>query len=274
MPRYAANITFLFNEVPFLDRFEAAARAGFRGVEFHYPFDVDPADVRRRLEACDLTPVLMNIRSGDHALGEWGLAGIPGREATFRRYVKEAIEYAQQVGIRQINCLAGVKPADATVRSCELVLVQNVSNAAKECAIAGITLNLEALNTQDVPGFLISNSRDAMRLIDEIGAANVMLQYDWYHMQIMEGSNDAVSARSKTLAETMRLLLPRIGHIQFADVPGRHEPGSGKIDFPALFAHVDAIGYEGWVSAEYRPRAKTADSLGWMKLGSFMPTNA
>ncbi len=265
MPRFAANITFLFNEVPFLDRFEAAARAGFRGVEFHYPFAVDPADIRQRLDACNLTPVLMNIRSGDPALGEWGLAGMPGREAKFQQYVTEAIEYARQIGIKQINCLAGVKPVDATARSCELTLVQNVRRAAEEFAEAGITLNLEALNTRDVPGFLISSSDDAIRLIDEIGADNVMLQYDWYHMQIMGGGNSSADAGSKALAETMTQLLPRIGHIQFADVPGRHEPGSGHINFPALFAHVDAIGYRGWVSAEYRPSANTEDSLGWMK---------
>lgn len=258
MPRFAANLTFLFTELPFLDRFEAAARAGFRGVEFHYPYAVDPAEIRGRLDAHDLTPVLMNIRSGDQARGEWGFAGIPGRENTFRLCVIEAIQYALRVGIRQINCIAGVKPAGVDVRTCELKLIDNVRLAAEEFAKAGLTLNLEALNTRDVPGFLISNTRDAMRLINEIGAVNVMLQYDWYHMQIMEG------ARTNALADTMRLLLPMIGHIQFADAPGRHEPGTGQIDFPALFAHVDAIGYEGWVSAEYRPSGKTEDSLGWM----------
>ena len=259
MPRFAANITFLFNELPFLDRFEAAANAGFGGVEFHYPFTIDPAEIRRRLDEYNLAPVLMNVRSGDHALGEWGFAGIPGREDTFRLCVTEAIEYALQVGIKQINCLAGVKPPDTDLRSCELTLVHNVRRAAKKFSDAGLTLNLEALNTLDVPGFLISNTRDAMRLINEIGADNVMLQYDWYHMQLMEGE------RKGGLADTMRLLLPMIGHIQFADAPGRHEPGTGEIDFPKLFAHVDAIGYSGWVSAEYRPIGKTEDSFGWMK---------
>lgn len=259
MPRFAANITFLFTELPFLERFGAAARAGFRGVEFHYPFAIDPADIRQRLDEFDLTAVLMNIRSGDPAQGEWGLAGIPGREATFKLCVTEAIEYALQVGIKQINCLAGVKPANASVRACEVTLVHNVQRAAQQCADAGLTLNLEALNTFDVPGFLISNTRDAMRLINEIGADNVMLQYDWYHMQRMEGE------RVGALADNMRLLLPMIGHIQFADVPGRHEPGTGQMDFASLFAHVDAIGYTGWVSAEYRPSGKTEDSFGWLK---------
>ena len=262
MPRLAANLSFLFTEVPFLDRFEAAARVGFRGVEFHYPFAIDPADIRRRLDAHGLTPVLMNIRAGDHARGEWGFAGIPGRERTFRLCVIEAIQYALQVGIKQVNCLAGVKPANTDTRTCELKLIDNVRHAAEEFAKAGLTLNLEALNTRDVPGFLISNTRDAMRLINEIGADNVMLQYDWYHMQIMEGARRGT--RAGALADTMRLLLPMIGHIQFADAPGRHEPGTGQINFSALFAHVDTIGYEGWVSAEYRPSGRTEDSLGWM----------
>ena len=265
MPRFAANISFLFNEVPFLDRFEAAARAGFKGVEFHYPFTIDPADIRLRLDKFNLTPVLMNIRAGSPTHGEWGFAGIPGREATFRLCVTEAMQYALEVGIKQVNCLAGVKPHNADLRTCEVTFISNVRIAARRFADAGLTLNIEALNTQDVPGYLISNTRDAMRLIDEIGEDNVMLQYDWYHMQIMEGSHR--NARTSVLADTMRLLLPMIGHIQFADVPGRHEPGTGELDFPALFRHVDAIGYKGWLSAEYRPSGKTMDSLGWMKLG-------
>jgi len=264
MPRFAANLSFLFTEVPFLDRFEAAARAGFRGVEFHYPFAVDPAEIRRRLVDFNLTPVLMNIRAGDPAQGEWGFAGIPGREATFRLCVTEAMQYALEVGITQLNCLAGVKPPNADHRTCEVTFIGNVRKAARRCADAGLTLNIEALNTEDVPGFLVSNTREAMRLIDEIGAENVMLQYDWYHMQIMEGGGR--KSRTNVLADTMRLLLPMIGHIQFADVPGRHEPGTGGIDFATLFRHVDAIGYQGWVSAEYRPSGRTVDSLGWMKI--------
>lgn len=267
MPRFAANITFLFTELPFLDRFEAAARAGFRGVEFHYPFAFDPAEIRRRLDAHGLTPVLMNIRAGNPARGEWGFAGIPGRQETFRLCVIEAMEYALEIGIRQINCLAGVKPTNVDMRTCELVFIDNVRRAAEECAKIGLTLNIEALNTYDVPGFLISNTRDAMRIINEIGADNVMLQYDWYHMHIMERARPG--SRANRLADNMRLLLPMIGHIQFADAPGRHEPGTGHIDFPALFAHVDTIGYAGWLGAEYRPSGRTDDSLVW--LNSFLP---
>lgn len=266
MPRFAANLTFLFTELPFLDRFEAAARAGFRGVEFHYPYAIDTTEIRKRLDQFELTPVLMNMRAGDPAKGEWGFAGIPGREDSFQLCVTEAMEYALQVGIKQINCLAGVRPAGTRLRSCELTLIQNVRDAAEKFAAAGLTLNLEAINTFDVPDFLINNSRDAMRIIDEIGADNVMLQFDCYHMQIMEAGN--TNPRPGVMEETIRQLLPVIGHIQFADVPGRHEPGTGQLDFPALFAHLDAIGYKGWVSAEYRPSGSTDASLGWMEAGA------
>ena len=255
MPRFAANITFLFTELPFLDRFAAAADAGFTGVEFHYPYEFDPEAINSRLARHRLTPVLINVRSGDHKMGEWGFAGVPDRVATFRLCVTEAIHYALAIGVHQLNCLAGVLPANGNLKSCEATLIANLRDAAEQCADFGLTLNLEPINTRDVPGYLVSNSRDAIRLMNDIGADNVRLQYDWYHMQIMEGE----------LADTMRLLLPSIGHMQFADAPGRHQPGSGEIDFRALFAHVDAIGYNGWLSAEYRPSGATADSLGWMR---------
>ncbi len=276
MPRFAANLSFLFTELPFLDRFEAAARAGFRGVEFHYPFSFDPADIRARLDMHGLEPVLMNIRAGKPERGEWGFASLPGRKETFRLCVIEAIDYAMALGITQLNCLAGVWPAGVDVRSYELRFIDNVRRAAEELDKVGLTLNIEALNTWDVPGFVINNTRDAMRIINEIGATNVMLQYDWYHMQIMEvwcGNATAETApldtRTNVLGDTIRLLLPMIGHMQFADAPGRHEPGTGLIDFPALFAHVDALGYQGWIGAEYRPSGKTEDSLDWLK--AFLP---
>ena len=237
MPRFAANITFLFTELPFLDRFAAAADAGFTGVEFHYPYEFDPEAINSRLARHRLTPVLINVRSGDHKLGEWGFAGVPGRVATFRLCITEAIHYALAIGVHQLNCLAGVLPANGNLRQCEATLIANLRDAAQQCADFGLTLNLEPINTRDVPGYLLDR------------------QADWYHMQIMEGE----------LADTMRLLLPSIGHMQFADAPGRHQPGSGEIDFRTLFAHVDAIGYNGWLSAEYRPSGATADSLDWMR---------
>lgn len=255
MPRFAANITFLFTELPFLDRFAAAADAGFAGVEFHYPYDTDPEAICTALARHRLTPVLMNVRAGDHKLGEWGFAGVPDRLETFRLCVTEAIHYALAIGVKQVNCLAGVMPAGGDIRRHESTLIRNLREAAAQFADFGLTLNLEPINTRDVPGYLVSNTRDAIRLMNDVQADNLKLQYDWYHMQIMEPG---------TLAETMRLLLPAIGHMQFADAPGRHEPGSGEIDFRALFAHVDAIGYPGWLSAEYRPSGRTEDSLAWM----------
>ncbi|MEO8383643.1 MAG: TIM barrel protein [Betaproteobacteria bacterium] len=263
MPRFAANISYLFTEVPFLDRFAAAAEAGFNAVEFHYPYDHDSNEVVDRLAQYLLTPVLINIRAGSPALGECGFAGVPGREESFQLCVAEAIEYALAIGVPQLNCLAGVLAPDADLGLCEMTLISNLRYAANECRLANLALNLEPINTQDVPGYLVSNTTDAIRLMDIVGAANLMLQYDCYHMQIMEGG-DAIA-----LAATIERLLPRIGHIQFADAPGRHEPGTGKIDYLNLFAEInqmtDSGRYAGWVSAEYRPSAgrSTTETLKW-----------
>lgn len=271
MPRFAANISFMFTELPFLERFGAAADAGFRGVEFHYPYEFDPRDVRLRLEQHGLTPVLMNIRAGDASKGEWGLAGVPGREQSFRLCAAEAIEYAVAIGVKQLNCLAGVRAPDHEARNCELVLIDNLRDAARECASAGLFVNLEPINTIDVPGYLIDSTLAAIRVMDATGAKNLMLQYDCYHMQVMEGGGaDAITA-------TIESLLPRIGHIQFADVPGRHELGTGGIDFTRVFAEIDRLtnrgNYAGWVSAEYRPSPgrKTEETLAW--LGSYESEN-
>ncbi|MCY7386802.1 MAG: TIM barrel protein [Burkholderiales bacterium] len=264
MPRFAANISFLFTELPFLDRFAAAAAAGFDAVEFHYPYDHDSQDVRDRLAQYRLKPVLINIRSGSPKLGEWGFAGVPGREESFRLCVAEAIEYALAIGVSQLNCLAGVQAPDTDTRLCEMTLISNLRYAARESALANLAINLEPINTHDVPGYLVSNSTDAIGVMDVVGARNLMLQFDCYHMQIMEGGGTAV------LAATIERLLPRIGHIQFADAPGRHEPGSGEIDFADLFARIDRLGaegkYAGWVSAEYRPSEgkHSEETFGWL----------
>jgi hydroxypyruvate isomerase len=263
MPRFAANISFLFTELPFMDRFGAARAAGFGAVEFHYPYDYAPRDVRAMLEAHRLDPVLMNIRAGDPAQGEWGFAGVPGREDVFCAYVAEAIEYAFAIGVRQLNCLAGVQPSGVERAACEETLVANLRFAASECALADIALNLEPINTQDVPGFLIRNTTEAIRVMDAVGASNLMLQYDCYHMQIMEGGG------AVALVATIERLLHRIGHIQFADAPGRHEPGTGAIDYRHVFTQIDRLiaagKYAGWVSAEYRPSAgkTTGETLTW-----------
>ena len=264
MPRFAANISFLFTELPFLDRFSAAADAGFDAVEFHYPYDHDSQDVRAQLEKHRLIPVLINIRSGSPKLGEWGFAGVPGREESFQLCVAEAIEYALAIGVPQLNCLAGVQAPDADAGLCEMTLISNLRYAARECALANLAINLEPINTQDVPGYLVSNCADAIRVMDVVGARNLMLQFDCYHMQIMEGGG------STALAATIERLIARIGHIQFADAPGRHEPGNGEIDFAGLFARIDRIiaygKYAGWVSAEYRPSEGkcSEETFGWL----------
>ena len=264
MPRFAANISFMFTELPFLDRFGAAAATGFDAVEFHYPYDFDSHDIRERLRQYRLVPVLINIRAGLPALGEWGFAGVPGREKSFQLFVAEAVEFALAIGVSQLNCLAGVPPPDADAGLCEMTLISNLRAAARECASAQLAINLEPLNTQDVPGYLVSNTTDAIRVMNVVAARNLMLQYDCYHMQIMEGGG------SNALAATIERLLPRIGHIQFADAPGRHEPGTGELNYAQLFARIDrltSIGqYKGWVSAEYRPSAgkTTAETLGWL----------
>jgi hydroxypyruvate isomerase len=255
MPRFAANLTFLFTELPFLERFAAAARAGFRGVEFHYPYEFAPRDVVTQLVQHGLTPVLMNIRAGDHKAGEWGFAGVPGREDAFRRCVAEAVTYASEIGVKQLNCLAGVRVSGSDALAAINSLTGNLRYAAGECALAGINLNLEPINTIDVPAYLVATSDYALHVMEQVGAPNLRLQYDWYHMAMM----------SEDLLANTRRLLPHIGHIQFADAPGRHEPGSGETDFGRLFGLVDKIGYNGWVSAEYRPSGRTEDSLGWLR---------
>ncbi|MBL8521376.1 MAG: TIM barrel protein [Betaproteobacteria bacterium] len=255
MPRFAANVTFLFSELPFLSRFEAAARAGFGGVEFHYPYAHDPYAVKSALDASGLAPVLINIRAGDHAAGEWGFAGVPGRESTFRICVEEAISYAAILGVPQVNCLVGVRGPRADAMECTRVLTANLTFAAKACAEAGLQLNLEPLNTIDVPGYLVARSDFAHHLIERIGQPNLRLQFDWYHAAMM----------GEDIGAQLKDLLPAIGHMQFADAPGRHEPGSGDTDFPRLFALVDELGYKGWLSAEYKPSGETGKSLGWIK---------
>jgi len=253
VPRFAANISFLWTELPFLDRFAAAAKAGFRGVEFHYPYDTPTYDVKAQLDANGLTPVLINIRAGDAAAGESGLACLPGREADFRAAVSECIDYLQAIDADRANCLAGKIPEGTPREECEAVLAANLKYAGQQFAKAGKKLMVEPLNSKDVPRFLLTTSAATIAVLDRVGLDNVMLQYDFYHMHIMEGD----------LTANVRRLLSRIGHIQFADTPGRHEPGSGEIDYRHLFAHLENIGYAGWASAEYRPRTTTEESLGW-----------
>ena len=252
MPKLAANLSTLFTEVEFLERFGAAARAGFRYVEYQFPYQWKPDELARRARDAGVQIVLHNLPAGDFAKGERGIACLPGREHDFRRAVETGIAYAKAVGCPRLNCLAGLAPAD---RRHFDTLVENVRHAARQLGEAGLQLTLEAINTRTVPGFFLSGSTQAIDVLNAAGEGNAFLQYDFFHMQIMEGS----------LAQTVERLLPRIGHVQLADVPERHEPGSGEINFDFLLRHLDAVGYSGWVGCEYNPRGDTVEGLKWAR---------
>ncbi|MDP4547726.1 MULTISPECIES: hydroxypyruvate isomerase [unclassified Marinobacter] len=254
MPRFAANLSMLFTEVPFLERFARARAAGFSGVEFLFPYEWPAEAIAAELKANELTQVLFNLPPGNWDAGERGIACLPDRIEEFRAGVEQGITYAKVLGCKQLNCLAGLKPETLTEDEAWRTLVENVQYAAERFAEAGLTLCLEAINSRvDMPGFMLDTTGKVMALIEEVDADNVRLQYDIYHMQIMEGD----------LVRSVECLLPWIAHVQFADNPGRHEPGTGEINFSNVFTALDNMGYEGWVSAEYRPSGATEQTLGW-----------
>jgi len=254
MPRFAANLSMLFTERPFLERFAAAAEAGFTGVEFLFPYDHEMADLVAARDAAGVEQVLHNLPPGDWEAGERGIAILPDRVEEFRDGVETALRYASVLGCTQLNCLAGIAPEGADPRELEATFVANLRYAAERLGEVGIRLLIEPINTRDMPGFYLSTSAQALAVMDAVGSDNLFLQYDIYHMQVMEGD----------IAARLGALLPRIAHVQFADTPGRHEPGTGELNFPFLFAYLDRIGYAGWASAEYRPRGSTDESLGWL----------
>jgi hydroxypyruvate isomerase len=253
MPRIAANLTMLFNEVPFLDRFEAAAKAGFTAVEFLFPYEYKAADLRSRLDAHGLRLVLHNLPPGDWARGERGIGCHPDRVGEFRDNVGRAIECATALGAPQLNCLAGIAPKDVSADTLRATLVENLRFAAEKLKAAGIKLLIEPINTHDIPGFYLNRTQQALDLIAEVGSDNLYLQYDIYHAQRMEGE----------LANTIKAHLGKIAHMQLADNPGRNEPGTGEINYRFLFGWLDAIGYQGWIGCEYRPATTTEAGLGW-----------
>lgn len=253
MPRFAANLTMLFNELPFLDRFERAAKAGFEAVEFLFPYAYPAEEIRQRLEANRLQLVLHNLPAGDWDAGERGIACHPDRVSEFRDGVAKAIGYAKALGVGQLNCLAGKAPADVADDVLRQTFVDNLRFAAAELKKAGLKLLIEPINTFDIPGFYLNRTTQAVSILVEVGADNAFVQYDIYHAQRMEGE----------LAATMQKYLPRIGHIQLADNPGRNEPGTGEINYTFLFAHLDRIGYEGWIGCEYKPATTTEAGLDW-----------
>ncbi len=255
MPRFCANLTLLYTEHDFLDRFEAAARSGFRGVEYLSPYPFAKEQLAERLEKHRLTQVLFNLPAGDWAKGERGIACLPERVGEFQEGVGRAIDYAKALGCMQVNCLVGLASKDVTPEKLRETFVANLCFAAPRLKAAGIRLLIEPCNTRDIPGFYLNHTEQAVDIIGEVGSDNVFLQYDIYHMQIMEGD----------LAPTIEGQLKRIAHMQLADHPGRHEPGTGEINYPFLFGLIDRLGYSGWIGCEYRPRTTTVEGLGWAR---------
>ena len=253
MPNFAANLTMLFTELPFLERFDAAAKAGFKAVEFLFPYAFAVEDIRQKLDANRLKLVLHNLPAGDWDAGERGIACLPDRVQEFREGVATAIRFAKSLGVGQLNCLAGKAPNGVDCNVLRQTFVSNLRYAAAALGAEGLKLLIEPINTYDIPGFYLNRTQQALEILDEVGADNAFVQYDIYHAQRMEGE----------LGATIRKHLARIGHIQLADNPGRNEPGTGEINYAWLFKHLDLIGYTGWIGCEYKPATTTIDGLGW-----------
>jgi len=255
MPKLAANLSMLFVECDFLDRFAAAARAGFRGVEYQYPYDWKAGDIAAAARDAGVEVVLHNMPPGDPQRGERGTACLTGREQRFRDDLEMAVDYARTADCANLHLMAGVVPAGADRATLHATYVSNLRHAAKRLRDAGMRLLIEPLSERTVANCFLNSSAQAAQVLEEVAADNAFIQYDLFHMQIMEGN----------LAATMERLLPRIGHLQLADVPGRNEPGTGEINFDFLLPHLDAIGYLGWVGCEYNPRGDTLEGLTWAK---------
>lgn len=262
MGPFAANLSFLWTELPFLDRFDAAREAGFERVEYMFPYEHPAAEVRDRLRDAGLEQVLFNLPAGDWAAGDRGIASDPGRVEEFRDGVEQARAYARELDVPQLNCLAGLALDTVDPELQWSTLLANVRHAAARLALDGRRLLVEAVNTFDVPGFLLPRTGDALRLLDEAGDPSVALQFDAYHVARMEGDP----------GERLRAVADRVGHVQIADHPGRHQPGTGEIDFAGLFAALDAVGFDGAVGLEYVPTPDTAGSLGWLDAFGLTPT--
>ena len=253
MTKLAANLTMMFTEVDFLDRFDAAASAGFKGVEYLFPYDFPKEALKERLERHGLTQVLFDLPAGDWAGGERGIAILPDRVGEFQDGVGQALEYAKTLGCKRVTALAGLTPEGIPQDTLRQTFVDNLKFAAPRLAEAGITLLVEAINTRDIQGFWLNGTAQARSILEEVGAPNTGHQYDIYHMQVMEGN----------LAENIEKNLDIIRHFQLADNPGRHEPGTGEINYDFLLPLIDMLGYDGWVGCEYVPAGKTEAGLGW-----------
>ncbi len=254
MPKFSANLTFLFNELPFMQRFEAAAKAGFKAVEYMAPYPYPADELKAALKANDLVQALFNLPAGDWDNGERGVACIPGREAEFKEGVANAIAYAHALDCKKVNCLSGKLPPGVSREAATLTMVGNLKYAAAELKREGIMLVTEPINSFDIPGYFVNRTSEALAILDAVDSDNLFVQYDVYHAQRMEGE----------LGATLKSHLSRIGHIQIADNPGRNEPGTGEINYAWVLKHIDAIGYDGWVGCEYKPKTTTLEGLGWM----------
>ncbi|HEV2674496.1 MAG TPA: 2-oxo-tetronate isomerase [Aliidongia sp.] len=255
MPRFAANLSMMFVEYDFLDRFAAAADAGFKAVEYLFPYEYPAEELARRMERAGLEQALFNLPPGDWAKAERGLAALPGREADFARAVDQAIAYAQVLRCPKLHAMAGILPVTADRAAARRTYVANLRHAADRAAAAGVTILIEPINTRDIPGYFLNRPSEGREIIEEVGATNLALQFDVYHCQIMVGD----------LATQIRAHADVTGHIQIAGVPERHEPDVGEINYPYLFDVIDQTGYDGWIGCEYRPKGETADGLGWLK---------
>lgn len=254
MPRFAANLTMMYQEMPFLDRFQAAAADGFKGVECLFPYAHPAAELRARLDGAGLKQVLFNAPPGDWAAGERGLAALPGRASEFRDGLEEALAYADALDCRHVHVMAGtVHGLDAA--QCRAQYLDNLAYAAQRAAAHGVTILIEPINPRDMPGYFLNRQNDAHAIRQTVGAGNLKVQCDLYHCQIVEGD----------LAVKLRQYMADIGHIQIAGVPARHEPDTGELNYPFLFRLIDELGYAGWIGCEYRPQGDTRAGLGWLK---------
>lgn len=255
MPRFAANLSMMFNEVPFMERFAQAAACGFQGVEFLFPYAFEAADIAAELQRHGLSQALFNLPPGDWDAGERGIAALPGREAEFQRSVETALKYATALGCPRVHAMAGLVPGDVSRETMRDVYLENLRFAARKLAEHGRTLLIEPINTRDMPGYFLNHQHEGHAILEALGEPNVHVQMDFYHTQIMGGD----------IWKTFQRYHSGVGHIQIAGVPERHEPDSGEVNYPWLFEQLDHAGYDGWIGCEYKPRGDTAAGLGWYR---------
>ncbi|RIK98358.1 MAG: hydroxypyruvate isomerase [Burkholderiales bacterium] len=255
MPKFAANLSWLYTELPFFDRFEAAARDGFRAVEFLFPYEHSAVEIRAALLANGLEQVLFNAPPGEARAGERGLASLPDRVDAFHASIDQALEYASVLGCSRLHVMAGIVRDEARRAEQRATFVSNLRRACRRLASAGVTALVEPINRRDVPGYFLATQAEAHAIVDEVGEPNLKVQMDLYHCQIVEGD----------VSTKIRRHLSGVGHVQIAGVPERTEPDVGELHYPYLFALLDQLGYDGWVGCEYRPRNGTRNGLGWMR---------